>query len=106
MSSGGSAFAFRIIRRSNLIADAAAVVGASYPSAAARAIGHVLARDARRPWANGAAGLRSAPAGGVVLHKAHPTFSDALAVVGKEVWAEGIFRGPAGEADTAKVPRE
>jgi hypothetical protein len=38
--------------------------------------------------------------------KAHPTFSDALAVVRRELWAEGTFRGSPREADTVKVPRE
>ena len=38
--------------------------------------------------------------------KAHPTFSDALAVVRQELWAEGTFRGSTREADTVKVPRE
>src|SRR5215210_5640490 len=37
--------------------------------------------------------------------KAHPTFSDALAVVRRELWAEVNFRGSAREADTVKVPR-
>jgi hypothetical protein len=38
--------------------------------------------------------------------KAHPTFSDALAVVRRELWAEETFRGSAREADTVKVPRK
>jgi hypothetical protein len=39
--------------------------------------------------------------------KAHPTFSDALALVRKELWAqEAAFYGSAREADTVKVPRE
>jgi hypothetical protein len=38
--------------------------------------------------------------------KAHPTFSDALAVVRRELWAEGTFCGSAREADMVKVPRE
>jgi len=37
--------------------------------------------------------------------KAHPTFSDALALVRRELWAEGTFCGSAREADTVKVPR-
>ena len=37
--------------------------------------------------------------------KAHPTFSDALAVIRRELWAEGTFCGSAREADTVKVPR-
>jgi hypothetical protein len=38
--------------------------------------------------------------------KDHPTFSDALAVVRRELWAEETFRGSAREADMVKVPRE
>jgi len=38
--------------------------------------------------------------------KAHPTFSDALAVVRRELWAERTFCGSAREADMVKVPRE
>jgi hypothetical protein len=38
-------------------------------------------------------------------HKAHPTFSDALALVRKELWAQATFYGSPGEADTVKVPR-
>src|SRR4051794_17918020 len=37
--------------------------------------------------------------------KPHPTFSDALALVRRELWAEGTFCGSAREADTVKVPR-
>jgi len=38
--------------------------------------------------------------------KQHPTFSDALALVRKELWAQGAtFCGSPGEADTVKVPR-
>ena len=39
--------------------------------------------------------------------KKYPTFSDALAVVRKELWAkeEATFRGSAQEDDTVKVPR-
>jgi hypothetical protein len=40
-------------------------------------------------------------------HKAHPTFSDALALVRKELWAqeEQTFCGSPSETDTVKVPR-
>jgi hypothetical protein len=37
--------------------------------------------------------------------KPHPTFSDALALVRRELWAEGTFCGSAREADMVKVPR-
>ena len=40
-------------------------------------------------------------------HKAHPTFTDALALVRKELWAqeEQTFCGLPADADTVKVPR-
>jgi hypothetical protein len=37
--------------------------------------------------------------------KPHPTFSDALALVRREMWAEGTFWGSDREADMVKVPR-
>src|SRR5215210_2589590 len=38
--------------------------------------------------------------------KSHPTFTDALALVRKELWAqEATFYGSSREADTVKVPR-
>ncbi len=39
--------------------------------------------------------------------KEHPTFSDALALVRKELWSheEVAFYGSPGETDTVKVPR-
>jgi hypothetical protein len=39
--------------------------------------------------------------------KRHPTFSDALALVRKELWAQEMsFCGSAQEVETLKVPRE
>jgi hypothetical protein len=39
--------------------------------------------------------------------KRHPTFSDALALVRKELWAQEMgFCGPFREPDTSKLPRE
>jgi hypothetical protein len=39
-------------------------------------------------------------------HKAHPTFSDALGLVRKELWAqEETFYGSPAQSDTIKVPR-
>jgi len=39
--------------------------------------------------------------------KTYPTFSDALALVRKELWAqEEAFCGPAQQTDTVKVPRK
>src|SRR3712207_757025 len=37
--------------------------------------------------------------------KPHPTFSDALALVRKELWAHATFRRSLREPDTVKVPR-
>ena len=37
--------------------------------------------------------------------KTHPTFSDALALVRKELWAQETFRRSSREPDTVKVPR-
>jgi hypothetical protein len=37
--------------------------------------------------------------------KARPTFSDALALVRKELWAHATFRRSPWESDTVKVPR-
>jgi hypothetical protein len=37
--------------------------------------------------------------------KPSPTFSDALALVRKEVWAHATFRRSLQEPDTVKVPR-
>jgi hypothetical protein len=38
-------------------------------------------------------------------HKPHPTFSDTLALVRRELWAEGTFCRSARGVDTVKVPR-
>ena len=37
--------------------------------------------------------------------KTHPTFSDALALVRKELWASATFCGSPAQTDTIKVPR-
>src|SRR5919106_3699241 len=37
--------------------------------------------------------------------KPHPTFSDALALVRKDLWAYATFHGSPAESDTVKVPR-
>ncbi len=37
--------------------------------------------------------------------KARPTFSDALALVRKELWAQATFCGSPRETETVKVPR-
>jgi hypothetical protein len=38
-------------------------------------------------------------------HKAHPTFTDTLALVRKELWAHATFCGSPAQTDTVKVPR-
>ena len=38
-------------------------------------------------------------------HKRDPTFSDALALVRKELWAHETFCGSPAQSDTIKVPR-
>jgi hypothetical protein len=38
-------------------------------------------------------------------HKRHPTFSDALALVRKELWAHATFYGSPAQSDKVKVPR-
>ena len=38
-------------------------------------------------------------------HKRHPTFSDALALVRKGLWADATFYGSYAQSDTIKVPR-
>jgi hypothetical protein len=37
--------------------------------------------------------------------KSRPTFSDALALVRKELWTHATFRGSPADTDTVKVPR-
>jgi hypothetical protein len=38
-------------------------------------------------------------------HKSHPTFTDALALVRKELWAQEPFYGLTADTETVKVPR-
>jgi hypothetical protein len=38
-------------------------------------------------------------------HKTRPTFADALALVRKELWAQGTFCRSSADIDTVKVPR-
>jgi hypothetical protein len=38
-------------------------------------------------------------------HKSHPTFTDALALLRKELWAYATFCGSPTDAETVKVPR-
>jgi hypothetical protein len=38
-------------------------------------------------------------------HKAHPTFSDALALVRKQLWAHATFYGSPAQTDMVRVPR-
>ncbi len=59
---------------------------------------------ARRHMAkSGAGAVRQTP----WYRKRHPTFSDALALVRKELWAqEATFCGSSRESETVKVPRD
>jgi DDE superfamily endonuclease len=58
---------------------------------------------AHRHMAEGAQIVRKA----AWYDKAHPTFSDALALVRRQLWArEETFYGSSRESDTVKVPRE
>jgi hypothetical protein len=38
-------------------------------------------------------------------HKAHPTFADALALMRKELWAQGPFCGLPADTETVKIPK-
>ncbi len=57
---------------------------------------------AHRQMARGKATVRRA----AWYDKTYPTFSDALALVRKELWAQATFCGSARQCDTVKVPRE
>ena len=58
---------------------------------------------AHRHMAEGAQIVRKA----AWYEKAHPTFSDALALVRRQLWAwDETFYGSSRESDTVKVPRE
>lgn len=61
---------------------------------------------AHQQTARGEAAVRAKPA--AWYEKSSPTFSDALALVRKELWAHerATFLGSPGEEDTMKVPRE
>ena len=67
----------------------------------------VLRSCALRPSAEGANATGRA-ASGAWYEKEHPTFSDALALVRKELWAqqEATFCGSAQQTETVKVPRK
>jgi hypothetical protein len=63
----------------------------------------VVALLAHRYMANGKGVVR----GAAWYDKRHPTFSDALAVVRRELWShEATFCGSTAERDVVKVPRE
>jgi hypothetical protein len=84
--------------------DAKTVVGAGNPKDHPGVVRTVLARNPVCPPANDAE-HGGCPASGVVPHKTYPTFSDALALVGKELWAHATFCGSPADTDTVKVPR-
>ncbi len=64
----------------------------------------LVALLAHRPMAQGSGVVRRA----AWYDKRHPTFTDALALVRKELWAqeEATFQGSSRENDTVKVSRE
>jgi hypothetical protein len=49
--------------------------------------------------------FRQAPRQAAWYRKRHPTFSDALALVRKELWASATFRGSPADTETVEVPR-
>lgn len=49
--------------------------------------------------------LTAVGSGAAWYDKRLPTFSDALALVRKDLWAEEVFRGSPSETDTVKVSR-
>ncbi len=57
---------------------------------------------AHRRMMQGSGALRQA----AWYRKPHPTFSDALALIRRELWAHETFRGSARQCDMVKVPRE
>jgi hypothetical protein len=81
------------------------MVGASNPKDYTGAVGLVLAHHPVRPPANGVQEHGDDGAAGGVVPQLCPTFSDALALVRKELWAHATFRGSSWEPDTVKVPR-
>src|SRR5215208_2541199 len=84
--------------------DAKAVVGVGDPKDHPCTLGPLLACYPIGPPANcveRAGRLRRA----AWYRKPRPTFSDALALVRKELWAHATFRGSLGEPDTVEVPR-
>ena len=74
-----------------------------------RSVGFVLAGRFVRVW--GRMTQEAADVFGQVrrqaawYHKSHPTFADALALVRKELWTQGAYRGSLADTETVKVPR-
>jgi hypothetical protein len=60
---------------------------------------------AESPWSDLPSG-RSRAMQATWYRKSRPTFSDALALVRKELWAHATFRRSLADTDTVKVPRE
>ena len=83
------------------------MVGEGHPEDRPSAVDPLLPGRASGPPADGARLGRRA-AGCVWYHKKHPTFTDALALVRNELWAqeEATFHGTSRENDTVKVSRE
>ncbi len=80
------------------------MVGASHPADDARAflgLFSIVTLYAHQRMAQGSGALRQA----AWYRRPHPTFTDALALVRRELWAEVTYCGSPREADTVKVPR-
>jgi hypothetical protein len=86
--------------------DTAALVGACRPAKRAGPFGPVLDGHPLRPSVHGPQERKRRSTSGLWYEKQRPTFSDALALVRKELWAwEATFCGSYAETDTVKVPR-
>ena len=84
--------------------NAKAVVGASNPedhSGAALGLFSIVTLFAHRRMTRSMQAVRQA----AWYRKSRPTFSDALALIRKELWAHGNFRGSPADTDMVKVPR-
>jgi len=81
------------------------VVGYGDPAYYTGAYGIVLAHHPVRSSAHDAKHGGDHPASGVVPQTPPPTFSDALALVRKDLWANATFYGSPAQSDTVKLPR-
>jgi hypothetical protein len=88
------------------VPDAQAMVGYGDTAHRSGVVGVVLPGHALRPPTNGAREGSRTIRRAAWYDKSRPTFTDALALVGKELWAqEETFRGSLSDSETVKVPR-